>query len=191
MTTSAIQKRNLLMGLALALVGVLALFNNPSRVQAQAGEFDRRAMLTSLSENVILPCHERFVEVADTLVAHVQSFYDSQDVASLQDARVAWLETSLIWQQCKLFSLAGFETMILHNRISKVPRINLIEDLLASGKDITAESLENEGSTVKGVAAIEYILFQEASAEDVLNILQTDARRLNYLLALSQNLVIE
>ncbi|MEM6432010.1 MAG: imelysin family protein [Deinococcota bacterium] len=191
MITSAVQKRSLLIGLALTLVTVFILFSILSSVRAQAGEFDRRAMLTSLSENVILPCHEQFVASADDLATHVQSFYDSQDVANLQQARAAWLETALTWQKCELFSLAGFETMILHNRISKMPRTNLIEDLLASSKDITAESLSGEGSTVKGVGAIEYILFQETAPEDVLNILQNDARRLNYLLALSQNLAIE
>ena len=154
---------------------------------AQAQDFERGAMLESLTTNVILPAHERLLATSESFEQAAHSFAENPSPETLDAVQTAWSEAGTAWAGIELYALGPLDIMVLHNQINK-PAINtgFIEDYLASG-EVNAETLTKQGSTVKGLTAAEYILFDPEGDGVVLSGFE-DGERLEYLLALSETL---
>lgn len=159
--------------------------------------YDRQAMLGRIVEEVIVPEHDRFLEEARRLEAAAGRLAADPTRAALTETRERWVEAQLAWKGVELYQFEGL--LLVHNAIEKrPPRAAFIEEAVADlaageadGSDPAfAESL---GSTTKGLAAIEYLVFPEGGegatpGASVLASLEDPARR-TFLHALSRDLV--
>ena len=154
--------------------------------------FDRNAMLGAVADTAILPAHRQLVEEAEQLDAAARQFASAPTLERLESLRAGWLSASLAWKGVELYELPGM--FLFHNAIEKRPaRVAFIEDLItqadrAALDGVNAAFIESLGSTSKGLAAIEYLIFESAGAEaSVLDRFADPARRA-FVTALTANL---
>ena len=156
---------------------------------ARAGTFDRRAMVGNMVETLILPLNAQLATEAVTLEETVAQFAANPTPATLAAAQMQWRTTAEAWARVEPFAVRF--TMLVQNQIKKWP-INhaFIDGFITGDEPIDEAFISGSGSTVKGLAALEYLLFAPAgSDEDIVAALTADPQRMAYLVALVQNLV--
>ena len=149
-------------------------------------------MLGAVADTAILPAHRQLMEEAGRLDTVARQFASAPAPEGLESLRAAWLSASLAWKGVEVYELPG--TFLFHNAIEKRPaRVAFIEDAIAQAdpaalEAIDAAFIESVGSTSKGLAAIEYLIFESAEAEaPVLDRFADPARRA-FVTALTANL---
>ncbi|MCB9436593.1 MAG: imelysin family protein [Anaerolineales bacterium] len=173
------------------LVGVatitLAIINQPSAQPTQAESFDRRAMLENITLNVVLPYHQALAEQAAILQEAIYAFRDNPNAETLSAAQDAWVDTSVAWERCEWLEFGRL--MLYHTPIERLPTsVDNIETVIAGDHELTSEYLYNQGSSIKGLPALEYLLF--SAGDDTLTSFQ-EPRRMAYLVALAETLAIQ
>ncbi len=156
---------------------------------AQAQDsFDRRAMLASIVDHVILPGQADFSEATQSLSAAAEQFVSSPDVDNLASLHDAWRETANAWDEIALLNL-DLRLTSYHNQIYKPPaNYKFIDDILTGDDDISEAYVDGIGSTSKGLDALEYLIFDpNKTPEDIVNAF-IDERRRQFALALAQNI---
>lgn len=155
--------------------------------------FDREAMLGSIVDTVILPAHSALTTDATALDQLAGQFAAEPTPESLEALQSQWLATELAWKRVELYEFPGM--LLIHNSIERRPaRVAFIEEAIAEAGDealeqINAEFVESLGSTSKGLAAIEYLIFLSASDPLVVVDRFSEPARGAYLTALTRNLV--
>lgn len=154
--------------------------------------FDRRAMLASLVNEVILPAHNNFALVVADLEAATAAFVADPNEETLTAVQEAWVATSLARMTLFSFRLGVVDQSLLHNRLERRPaRIKFIdEDVLAGEQEITNEYLASIGSSSVGLGAMEYLLFNAEGGNTAVLATFSDTtgpRRLELVHRLSQN----
>lgn len=149
---------------------------------------DRRALLTRIVEQVILPHHQALVEESALLEQRVQQFADDPTVDTLAAAQAQWRTTAAAWAQVEPFSLRF--TMLATGQIKKWPiNTKFIEEFIAETATIDEPFIASIGATAKGIGAIEYFLFSPTlTADEIVATLAVTPQRLAYPVALTQNL---
>lgn len=154
--------------------------------------FDRNAMLGAVADNAILPAHRGLVAAAERLDSAARQFAPAPTPEGLESLRAAWLEAALAWKGVELYELPG--VFLFHNAIEKRPaRAAFIEEAIAQADPealdrLDAAFIESVGSTSKGLAAVEYLVFP--SGEHPAPMLESfaDPARGAFLTALTANL---
>ncbi|MCB0213982.1 MAG: imelysin family protein [Anaerolineae bacterium] len=163
--------------------------------------FDRQALLANLTNNVIIPQLKNFVEQSAALEDAAHTFRDDPTEANLEAVQQAWQATALAWKMCEFYELGSFRNqddtlvsfMVVYNQIDKWPtNTDFIETLIDEQEMIDEPLVDSNGSTTKGLPAIEYIIFNpEGDNNSVLNTF-VDApnaeKRMQYLVAATENL---
>ena len=136
----------------------------------------RAQVLASLGQNVIVPRQEAFAVVAGDLETALAGAAASPgDSTAVSSARDAWREAMIAWQAIEMMQIgpAALRTqsqggLDLRNRIYSWPDLNLclvdqqtVEDGF-DDPDVIAQTV----GTPRGLWAIEYLLFYEATAEN-------------------------
>lgn len=130
--------------------------------------FDRKSMLTNLGNNVIIPSFDAFYQKSVALETAINAY--TADVKSEQKliaAQQAWLDMAEVWKQASVFKQGPIEDKFLLSNIdfsTKGVYLNtsLLEKTIADGTAIDNAYIESKGSTVKGIHAIEYLLFDKS-----------------------------
>jgi predicted lipoprotein len=155
---------------------------------AVGATFDRRAMLTEIVNELILPLHEQLVVESIALEAAVTQLAEEPTVETLNAAQAQWRTTAEAWARVEPLQLRF--AMLVSSQVKKWPiNVEFIEEFIASEEKIDEASISASGSTAKGLAALEYLLFSQAENDEILIALTTDPQRMAYLLALAQNLI--
>lgn len=152
-------------GFACAVVGTLwacsgSSTNDPSPVPPttstdQAGS-DRKAMLTNLADNIILPSYANFKTRLDGMVTKADAFSAKPDKATLAELRQAWVEAYTEWQKVELFDVGPAEQYTLRNFFNVYPANTTgIDEYIAAG----AGTFDVPASYPKqGFPAMDYLL---------------------------------
>jgi uncharacterized protein len=163
--------REALLGLIVVLV---AACSKPSE-EPPPDTFDRRAMLASLGEYVILPTYREFNAAAESLQASAWSYATAVAsgavVGELNAARDAWKRTMLVWQRAELFQVgpAGSPLMVkggknLRDQIYSWPTVNTcrVDQELVDARYTAPDFFETALVNAYGLAALEYLLFNDS-----------------------------
>jgi predicted lipoprotein len=164
--------------LALLLVGALPTCGGGgSGASTPADTFDRRAMLASQGEHVILPALRAFTAAADALetatAAYAAAVGGEAGSEELAGARDAWRQAMDVWQRAELFQLgpAGSPTMMMggegqRDRIYSWPTVNTctVDQGVAGESYATPGFFDTALVTAYGLDALEYLLFNESQA---------------------------
>lgn len=139
--------------------------------------FDRRAMLSNLGSNVIVPAIQTFVAEADALAdattAARVAVGTTGQTAALDAARVSFGETMDAWQVIEVFQLGpaaapGMATGAegLRDQIYSWPTVNScrVDQEIVSGDYENPDFFESELVNVYGLDALEYLLHYTSAA---------------------------
>lgn len=135
--------------------------------------FDRNALLASLAENVIVPTYAELVTATAALETAAAAYATSLSPSDLAAARVAWRAAMHVWQRAELTQLgpAGISGAVpggqdLRDEIYSWPLVNRCrtDTIVVSGDYAHTETFANELVNVRGLDALEYLLFNESTA---------------------------
>lgn len=138
-----------------------------------AGEEARRVVLAAIADDVILPAHARFVTRAEALVTAVDGLSeDPLATTARATARAAWSSAMDAWQEIEVFQIgpAGAATATpggagLRDRIYSWPLTNpcRVDQETLSGAHADADALATAPANVRGLDALEHLLFVSTS----------------------------
>ena len=138
--------------------------------------FDRSAMMTDITETVILENHAKFVDASAALLGAAEALSASPTEDNLSSVQAAWRGASIAWMGCSPFEFDVVKDALIHNRIDNRPaRDKFIEEKVAGNETLDAELLAGVGSSSQGLSAIEYLIFSDGILDD--------PRRMEYVVA--------
>lgn len=147
---------------------------------------DIRALLTAMTDKVIVPTYQALEAHTQTLATASQAFCTKPDLANFNSVKAAWSAALSTWQQTDAFTIGpALDEQFDFNFYFRPIKKNLVNTVLKSTEPITPEILKKNGVGVQGFAALEYLLFERGQSEaDVLNRF-THSKRCEYLVAAS------
>lgn len=133
---------------------------------------------------------DQFQTEAAKLQTLVEQFASQPTDETLTAAQDQWRVAAELWAKLEPLNLP-LTMMIAPPKIKKWPiKTNDIEEFIAQTEPINS-LLEPVGSPSKGLGAIEYLLFsQTAENPEIIDSLTKTPRRMEYLVALAQNLTL-
>jgi predicted lipoprotein len=148
----------------------------------QAGS-DRKAMLTNIADNIILPSYTNFKTKFDLMLTKSDAFAAKPDKASLTEFRQAWADAYTEWQKVELFDVGPAEQYTLRNFFNIYPtNVTGIEEYIAAGSgtfDIPASYPK------QGFPALDYLINGLGATDDAIVARYTTAadaaKRIAYL----------
>jgi uncharacterized protein len=178
--------------LRLAALSLLFLISFPP---AKAQPVARETMLRDLAHGVIATGYQSLAVKCQTLTNAVGQLAETPDQTSLDQARQAWIAAADAANQMRCFQIGPVAdrqcvATFYYSRVSP----HNTEVVLHSTNTVNQAFLEELGADVKGLFALEYLLFGQkaypgiaANASSVLEMLtaQDSARRRTYLLAVA------
>jgi predicted lipoprotein len=181
----------------LALTAILSftLIQSCSKSDGGAGNnnsssFDRKAMLTNISGNIIIPAYTSYQAAAIGLDAAVTTFNATPNITNLTALQNAFTVTYQQWQSTSVYDFGPAADVSLRVNTNTYPTdVNQIAANINAG---TYNPLLLSNLTAKGLPALDYLLFNlTGDNAAVLALFTTDvkaANRRNYLAALSAEL---
>ncbi len=150
----------------------------------------RREMLQQLAAEVIVPAYRQLADQAAALGAAAEGLRDAPSPATLTAAQEAWRATRQAWKRTAAFEIGPAAELRTAAKIDWSPiRGDRIEREIDGTEPLTAAHIEDLGANVKGLLALEYLLFDPAGDETALDALSAHPRRRAYVAALAGNLV--
>ena len=153
--------------------------------------FDRQGMLQNLGANVVLPSFTEFAGKTDSLVAQTTAFGQQPTAAGLLATQQMWLRTANAYKRCEAYQFGPVYDQMLAAQLDFWPtRPANTEALLAANATIDEPLLEQQGVSVKGLAALEYALYHDGASAALARFTTAPdaAKRRAYVLAVAQNL---
>ncbi len=178
--------------MTLTISGVVAACKKKQDNQATP-QFERSAMLKDIAGNVIMPGLDSFVAATETLSATVQQWGSTPlTTADIETAQAQWRRVANAWKVCELFNIGKVQETYVYGTVHTWP-VNdaFIEQFISGSSELTEAFIASKGSSSKGIAGIEYLLFGDGTTTGVLDSFSTSARgvrRFSYLKACAANL---
>ncbi|MBB6613025.1 imelysin family protein [Pontibacter sp. Tf4] len=140
-------------------------------------DFDRKAMLTSYANNLIIPGYERFSETTHQMDAAIEQFVATPSVTTLATARQAYQQAYLAWQEVSIFEFGPADEQMLRTNLNIYPTFTTqIENNISSGTyDLQAAA----NLPAKGFPALDYLLYGQSSDTEIVNKYTTAANAAN------------
>ncbi|WP_080058489.1 imelysin family protein [Spirosoma aerolatum] len=144
---------------------------------------DRKAMLTNIADNIIVPAYANFKTKLDAMTTKSDAFAAKPDKASLADFRQAWVDAYTEWQKVELFDVGPAEQYTLRNFFNIYPANTTgIEDYIAAGSGSFDVPLSYPK---QGFPALDYLINGLGSTDDAIVVRYTTAtdaaKRIAYL----------
>ena len=125
-------------------------------------DYYREGQLKNTFRNEIAPLHSLFADECTKLNNASIAFANQPNQVNLEELRKQWLETVLTWKRCELYNQGPVEQSFIHNSIDKWPiNATTIETSISSENTIDNSYITSRGSNAKGLAAIEYLIFDQ------------------------------
>lgn len=145
---------------------------------------DRKAMLTNVADNIILPSYANFKTTFDVMLTKGDQFAAKPGPASLTEFRQAWATAYVDWQKVELFDVGPAENRTLRYFFNIYPANSAgIEENIITG---SSASLELPSSYPKqGFPALDYLINGLGTTDEAILAKYTTApdaaRRIAYL----------
>jgi predicted lipoprotein len=188
-TNTMIKKAIYCLSLSIALMACSSK-DNPD----PSDDTERVAMLTNVGTNVIVPSFEALqTNAADLNAAAIAYAADTKSEAKLKTLQYTWFNTALAWKTASVFTQGPIENDFLSSSIyfTTTNYTGIEKAISQPGGAITSDYIETLGAPLKGIPAIEYMVFNTAGDEAVIGGYTgiNGAARGTYLKALTENLM--
>ncbi|MEM7180695.1 MAG: imelysin family protein [Spirochaetota bacterium] len=161
---------------------------------------DNRVVLGALATNVISPSYSEFATAASSFYTLAQTYQSSPTIANFTSLRSSYetLKNSLERIEIYAFNAINFPISLYLN-IDFYPGFSLnttdIEaDEIGGTQTLDLARVQSLGATSRAIQGIEYFLYDNNSSSNDLttnnNLLVGDSRRMQYLLALAEDMSI-
>lgn len=176
--------------LACSMIAVVAstqltsCFNEP---------FDREAMIESLGNDVIIPMYQAFADEAAALAVQADAFCRSTSASRLDSLQEQWRSARVAWKRTETINFGPYmeQPWRLGPKIDSWPvREDTVDENLTSEQPITFEVVSALGASSRGLATMEYLIFDPDGAGVALEKLESEGgeQRCNYVVALARDL---
>ena len=187
-------RKSILISSALLMLMALLVYTGCKK-KGPEPTFDRKGMLDNIYHNSLEVVHANFTAEVTTLKSDVDAFVSNPTTQTLEAVQSQWYAAKYSWEQCEVYEIRSVADLFLHNKIDKWPSNEAFIENNLEGTDMLDETfVENTGSNVKGLPAMEYLLWDELGNSQVLINYASDSlatRRGDYLSALSANLITQ
>ncbi|MCB0638439.1 MAG: hypothetical protein KDC54_17535 [Lewinella sp.] len=144
------------------LIGALLIFASCEKEDPISPTADYSAMLTNTGENVILKTYESLAEKATELQTATQALEADPTDAQLDATKTAWIAARSPWEQSEGFLFGPVDQEGLDPSLDSWPvNVTDLNNVLASGNDLTVAFLAQQEGTLKGFHTIEFLLWGE------------------------------
>jgi predicted lipoprotein len=151
----------------------------------------RAAALTATSERVLLPAIQEIVASSRALVSAIAPLRTTPNADQLTAARSAWRQACLAWQRGQAFQHGPLVTTGALLRAAFWPtRPSAIAELVQSPTPIDPEQVAALGVDVKGLFALEHLLFEAPRTGAVWVVGEQSARATQLAAALADDIVL-
>ncbi|MDH7446970.1 imelysin family protein [Aquimarina mycalae] len=142
--------------LIIVLVLVIASCSSSDDGTGTVDNFDRKAMLENLADNIIIPAYQKFSTDLAALKTATSNFVSTTDEANLVSLRQAWSTAYISWQSVSMFEIGKAEELLYRDFLNVYPvDITNIEANISTGTyDLSSVSLQDE----QGFGALDYLL---------------------------------
>ena len=144
-------------------------------IDAPTDDFDRRALLTHLGTNLLLPMQAEFEVAAAALPSAITTYCEALEAgdpgATLAAARTAWGEALDAWQRAEalLIGPAAMDDKALRDRIYGWPLLSTCgvdRDTATRWAEPASHDVSTTLVNVRSLAAIEYLLHTSGTAHN-------------------------
>ena len=151
-----------------------------------APAYDRAAMLESLSDVVAVPAYRAFEAEAEILAGATGALCEAPSEETLGAARDAWRGARTAFKRTEAFGFGPAMERRIDGAVDFWPtRVTNIELAIRDAGPFDAAWFESAGTSVKGLPALEYLLFDPARTDaELLARLGEDPRRCAYVAGL-------
>ena len=137
----------------------------------------RGQQLRSVYQNGVLPTHAAFVDASDDLYSSAEVFSLNPSGETLEALRASWKAVTEHWKRCEVYDFGTVSNFFLHTRIHRWPvNIDGLEENIRTEETINEDFISSRGSSIVGLAALEYLLFKDDLATTLQQLISDDAR---------------
>lgn len=158
-------------------------------------QYRREAQLSNAYANGIVPLNTAFVTNTAMVKTKTQAFVQQPSLENLGDLQNQWTTMLKTWKHLELYNLGIIEDSFIHFEINRWPtNTEIVNSFIEGTETIDSGFIAGNGSSSKGISAMEYLLFSSEDNQEVLDQFTTTShfeRRQAYLLSLAQNLEIK
>ena len=146
-------------------------------------EFDQKAMLTQIGNNIILPAYQSLNTDLESLNTSITVFIASPDVSNLSTAQTAFKKAYLSWQSVSMYEFGKAEIILLRSSCNTFPTDTVqIKSNIGTG---TYDLNSANNIDAKGFPALDYLLFGIANSNEGIVTLYQNSTYKNYLSAIN------
>lgn len=139
------------------IVFIFACSSDDNSGTTQTDGFDRTAMLSNWSDNMIIPVYEDLDTKLDALVSQKDAFIAAPNATSLENLRTAWKEAYKVWQHAEMFNVGMSENINYIFQMNVYPtNVQDIQDNIES-QSYDLASVNNNDAV--GFPALDYMLY--------------------------------
>lgn len=165
--------------LLLLAITIYACSSSSSDNVVPTDNFDRKAMLTNLAENIIVPSFQEFNNKLIVLKGKVEAFNNAPSTLTLNDVRTAWYQAYKAWQWVEMFNIGKAEELAFVNHFNIYPvTVADIESNVSNGGYDLAHPNNHDA---QGFPALDYLLYGVAADDTaIVGKYATDANAAKY-----------
>lgn len=153
------------------------LFNscNKDEKEEQQQEFDKKALATNVSANVIIPSVNEFNNNIVDLESAFITFKNSSNQQNLEVLRNSWKQAYLTWQTVKIFDFGPIRNIGMKGAIATYPVDTTdIQNNISSGSYFLSSAANVDAI---GLPALDYLLYRAGALDS----LQNNPNCINYV----------
>ena len=129
--------------------------------KAEDKAFDVDLFLREITQKVILPTLEDFKNEAELLSKVTETYVNAPNLEQLEAVREHWIKTAYAYERTYNFHFGPAKSRFLHRAIYNWPTVPETIENIVSSKAINEETMAKVSPQIKGLAALEYLLFKE------------------------------
>lgn len=146
------------------LIGIIAVVSCKPKPTEEDTPFDKGALLTNLSDNLITPALENYTSALADLEANFEVFRNDRTTSNLSVVQASWKDAYLKWQHVKPFDFGPIRDAGLKAATNTYPADTVkIESNISNG-GYTLGAATNTDAI--GFAALDFLLFRVDALSD-------------------------
>lgn len=163
----------------LALVVLSACKKNADPKETTQATFDRTALLENIGQQILPNVHQDFELKTNAFHSSINQLVNTPNLNNLQNAQQLWKEMATSWKKVEVYNIGEIETQFLHSSIDYWPsNIAFINNFIYTDTtSINDTFIKLKGASSKGIAGIEYLLFDPVNGNDSILARMTNSER--------------